>query len=65
MQYCIIVWASTYPTNLNRIILLQKSIIIIVSKEAFDAHTDPIFKALKILKFDNIYLLQLGKFMYL
>jgi hypothetical protein len=65
MQYCIIVWASTYPTNLNRIILLLKRIIRIVSKEAFDAHTNPIFKALKILKFDNIYLLQLGKFMYL
>jgi hypothetical protein len=26
LQYCIIVWGSTYPMNLNRIILLQKRI---------------------------------------
>ena len=41
-QYCIIVWGSTYPTNLNRLILLQKRIIRIVNKKPFDAHTDPL-----------------------
>ena len=35
------------------------------TKEKFDAHTDPIFKELKILKLDDIYLFHLGKFMYL
>ena len=29
-----------------------------------DAHTDPIFKELSILKFNDIHLLQLGQFMY-
>ena len=37
-QYCIIVWGSTYPTNLNRLILLQKRIVRIVNKKPFDAH---------------------------
>ena len=64
LQYCIIVWGSTYPTNLNRIILLQKRIIRILDKQPFDAHTDPLFIKLKILKFDWIYLYHLGKFMY-
>jgi hypothetical protein len=32
LQYCITVWGSTYPTNLNRIILLQKRIIRILDK---------------------------------
>ena len=53
-----------YPTNLNRIVLLQKRAVRIVSKEAFDAHTDPVFHELKILKFEKISLLHLGKFMY-
>ena len=64
LQYCISVWGFTYSTNLNRVILLQKRAVRIVDKEAFDAHTDPIFKELKILKFDKLYLFNLGKFMY-
>jgi hypothetical protein len=64
LQYCKTVWDSTYPTNLNRIILLQKHIIRILDKQPFDAHTDPLFIKLKILKFDWIYLHHLGKFMY-
>ena len=35
-----------------------------INKDAYDAHTDPIFKELRILKFNDIYLLNLGKFMY-
>ena len=58
--YCNIVWASTYKTNPRR---LQKRIIRIINKSHFNAHTDPIFKDLGILKF-NIHLLQLGQFMY-
>ena len=63
MHYCI--GPYKYPTNLNRTVLLQKRAVRIVSKEAFDAHTEPVFHELKILKFENIYLLHLGKFMYL
>jgi hypothetical protein len=37
----------------------------ILNKEPFDAHSDPIFSELKILKFYKIYLDHLGKFMYL
>jgi hypothetical protein len=40
-------------------------IIRIINREAFDSHTDPLFKENLILKFENIYLLYLGKFMYL
>ena len=40
LQYCITVWASTYPSNLNRIVLIQKRVITVISKEAFN---DPHF----------------------
>ena len=55
MQYCILVWGSTYPSNLNRIALLQKRMIRIVYKTSYDAHTYPIFKELEILPFNKIY----------
>ena len=61
---CISVWESTYPSNLNRIFLLQKKVIRIISKSAFDAHTEPIFKQLKILKLSDIYRSQIDKFMF-
>ena len=35
-----------------------------ITKTPWDAHTDPIFKNLDILKFHDIYLIQLGLFMY-
>ena len=32
LQYCILAWSSTYPTNLRRLVLLQKRIVRIISK---------------------------------
>ena len=64
LEYCNLVWASTYSSNLCRIVLLQKRAIRILNKSEFHAHTDPLFKKLNILKFDDIRLLQLGQFMY-
>ena len=52
-------WGSTYQSNLNRIIILQKKIIRIISKVSFDAHTGVLFKEQEILKFSDIYLYQM------
>ena len=60
LQYCTSVWGSTYPSNLNRLVLLQKRIVRILAKVPFDAHTDPIFKEFQLLKFEDINLFQLG-----
>ena len=65
LYHCTIAWGSTYPSNLNRLVLLQKRVIRIINKDAFDAHSGPIFRDLKLLRLDQIYLYQLGKFMYL
>ena len=64
LQYCVIVWGLTYPTNIRRIELLQKRVIRILNKSAFDAHTSPIFKKLDLLKLNDICMLQLGQFMF-
>ena len=62
--YCNMVWASTYETNLHRIVILQKRAIRIISKSNFDDHTSPIFKSLGILKFHDIHIAQISQFMY-
>ena len=64
LQYCIAVWGSMYSTNVHRLTILQKRVIRIIDKQTFRAHTNPIFKKLSILKFDDIYLFNLGKFVY-
>ena len=57
-------WGLIYPTHLRCLVLLQKRIIRIISKKGFDAHTNPLFKSLMILKLEDIYSLHLGKFMF-
>lgn len=54
LQYCNIVWANTYQSNLRRLVILQKRIIRIINKSGTDDHTTPIFKNLKLLKFHDI-----------
>ena len=62
--YCVGVWGSTYPSNLKRVVTLQKRAIRIISKSKFDAHTDPLFKELKMLKLDSIIRFHICKLMF-
>ena len=51
IDYCSEVWANTYKTKLNCIILLQKRAIRIVANVSKYYHTNELFKQLKLLKF--------------
>ena len=65
--YCITVWGSTYnyQTNLKRkITLKKKKVIKSISNVPFDANADSSFRDHQILQFDDIYLLQIAKFMF-
>ena len=64
LNYCNLVWGSTYKTNLQRIIILQKRVIRMVNKSYYNAHTESIFKKLNLLKFLGIHLIHLGQFMF-
>ena len=65
LHYCTSVWGSTYQSNLKRLINLQKRVIRIVSRRFLDAHANLIFESFRILKFEDIIKLQIGKVMYL
>ena len=58
-------WESIYQSNLNRVIILQKKILRLLSKVSFDSDTSVLFKQQEILKFSEFYLYQIGKFIYL
>ena len=60
-----IVWSSTYVTNLNRILLLQKRVVRTLTNSDYRAHSDPLFKQLKILDIFKLNTFHIGKFMFL
>ena len=64
LYYCNLAWGGTYKANLQRIVILQKRALRIVNNSTYDANTSPIFKELKLLKFDDIHSFQLGFFMF-
>ena len=59
-----IAWCSTYPSNLNRILNLQKRIVRSICGTEFLAHTAPLFGTLKILDIFNITTFLVVCFMY-
>ena len=64
LQYCTLLWANTYSTCLNKLRILQKKAIRIITQSHYLAHTDPLFSKLKLLKLDDLYKHQLGIYMY-
>ena len=54
INYCCVVWGFTFPSYLNKIELLQKRAIRIITHQHRLAHTEEIFKSLKLLKVHNI-----------
>ena len=64
LQYCILLWANTYSSCLNKLRILQKKAIRLITQSQYLAHTDPLFSKLKLLKLDDLYKHQLGIYMY-
>ena len=66
LLYCNIVWGSAAAVHLNKLVLLQKRAIRILSGSLFRAHTSPIFSELKLLKLIDLnkYLILLFLFKY-
>ena len=63
-QYCNIVWASDYPTNLHKLYILQKRAIRITSQVKWRDHTSTLFKRNRQLNIFDINKFQIVCFMY-
>ena len=62
--YGLVVWGSTYPTNINPLLILQKRTLRIMTFSKFDEHSSPLFKQTNILKLFDLIKFQLSIFMY-
>ena len=60
IYYGILVWGHSS----DRIKILQKRAIRIINLSSYRAHTEPLFKKLKLLKVEDIFKVQLLKFYY-
>ena len=64
LSYGTILWGSTYSSYLNSIRICQKKAVRCISKSSYNSHTDPLFQKGGILKFDDLYTLEIGKFVF-
>lgn len=64
LLYGILVWGASSDVQLLPLVRLQKRIIRTITSSDFLAHTNPLFLKTKILKVEDVYLLQLGIFMF-
>ena len=64
LHYGIIAWGNTYKSYLDPLVKLQKRAIRIISSSRRDAHTEPIFKELKLMNLSNVYVMNVLMFMY-
>jgi hypothetical protein len=57
LTYCLITWGNTYHTTLNRLFILQKKIVRLITFSDYNDHTNPLFLKLKIIKmYDLVHL---------
>jgi hypothetical protein len=64
LNYCNIVRSSTYVTNLQRILILQKRIVRLLTNSVFYAHAAPLFNKLNLLDIYKMFSLHTGRFMF-
>ena len=64
LNYGILVWGNTHQFLLEFFLLLQKKCLRIIFNLNWRAHTDDLFFENKLLKVNELYLFQLGQFMF-
>ena len=64
LNYCNVIWSSTYWQHLNSVWLSQKRAIRAISLKPPRSHTNPLFINSKILLLPGIRLLKLGIYMF-
>ena len=55
---------NTYKTYVHKLYIQQKKIMRIINFSAFNSHTDPIFRKLKVMNIEQLYRYFVGIFVY-
>jgi len=64
LDYGLMLWGGASKTALNKIFVMQKKAIRIITNASYNEHTTPLFSKLHVLKLADIYELQLAKFIF-
>ena len=64
IDYGITLWGSTHSTYLKRLIIMRKKAVRIISGATYNDHTDHLFRKMNILKLEDVYDLNVAKYMY-
>ena len=64
IDYGLMLWGGASKTALNKIFVIQKKAIRTIANTHYNAHTTPLFAILKVLKLEDIYEMQLAKFIF-
>lgn len=64
LYYCCLVWGNTTTGNYNKITLVQKKIVRVITNSRVDAHSSDLFRETGILKVAQIYTLKLGIYVH-
>ena len=64
LTYGIVLWGATHKTYIERLYRSQKKILRAMYSATFFEHSHPLFSQLKILKIEDIYNIEVSKFMY-
>jgi hypothetical protein len=63
LNYGITQWGATFKAHINKLNIMQKKIIRAIAGAKYNAHTNGIYHKLGILKLEDIYKLNVGKYM--
>ena len=64
ISYGLMAWGTAYNDLIDKIFLLQKKAVRIISNVGFNDHTQPLFKKLSILNIRDVLKHQIASFMY-
>lgn len=64
LSYGISLWGNTYNVYLKKLIVLQKKIVRVIMNSEYNAHSEPLFKTLKILKVSDVYKIHVAKYVF-
>ena len=60
LNLCCLIFGGTHDTHLNSLEVAQRKCLRVIAGENYFAHSNPIFARLNILKFKDLYKLNLG-----
>ena len=64
LQYAIGVWRGAGKTALKRVNALHNKVLRAMTYSSYKSRVSPLYKKLNLLKIDDIYILEIGKFVH-